>query len=325
MASLEAGATWTLTEDIELTEPIVINKNLTIDLNDNNVTCDAGDVFVVTDGTLTLNGNGTVWGSSDNSSSACAVWAKENGKVIINGGTYKVGDDGASKAAGSTNWRNDCIYARDNAQITVNGGEFMYTGENPAGHTFLLNQKDKTNAKIVVTGGKFHKFNPAASNGENPVANFVAEGYESTETAEDVYTVAMRTPAGKYWITSDIGEYRFVLDLGGTAPQVFVIAESQEDAFPDEPGAKGIWMQYTAMGISKVLPKDVNSGKIVLLMQGNRGETLELEMPYTYTSSTICSFDLSNVFDMEDFIVSCEFSTFENQNITVEAGGMEPL
>ena len=39
-----------------------------------------------------------------------------------------------------------------------------------------------------VKGGKFYKYNPAASASENPVANFVPEGYESVQVG-DYYIV----------------------------------------------------------------------------------------------------------------------------------------
>ena len=176
------GGTVTLDADIDLVESIVVEKDVTVNLNNKSIKCASSDVFVVTAGTLTINGDGLVWGSEDNSSSSCAVWAKGTGKAIINGGTYKVGDDTSNGKTG--NWRNDCIYAKEQASIEINGGEFMYTGENPAGHTFLLNLKDSDGATLVVKGGKFHKFNPAASNGENPIANFVAAGYSSVAEGE---------------------------------------------------------------------------------------------------------------------------------------------
>ena len=174
----------TLTSSIELTKPVEVTEgSVEVNLGDANkvLSCPKSDVFVVTGGTLTLSGKGTVAASEDNSSSACAVWAKKNGNVVINGGTYKVGDDTSNGVTG--NWRNDCIYARDNGQIVINGGEFMYTGDNPVGHTFLLNCRDADyragKCNIVVKGGIFHNFNPGASNGENPIANFLAEGYKS--------------------------------------------------------------------------------------------------------------------------------------------------
>ena len=177
----------TLDANIDLTSSLEVSSDLVVNLNGKEVKCASSDVFVVTAGTLTINGEGIVWGSYDNLSSSCAVWAKGTGKAIINGGTYKVGDDISNGKTG--NWRNDCIYAKEQASIEINGGEFMYTGENPAGHTFLLNLKDNDGATLIVKGGKFHKFNPAASNGENPIANFVAAGYSSVADKNDTYVV----------------------------------------------------------------------------------------------------------------------------------------
>ena len=172
-------------------------------MNGKSIKCASSDVFVVTAGTLTINdkddNSGLVYGSEDNSSSSCAVWAKENGTVIINGGTYKVGHDGASKTAGRNNWRNDCIYARDNAKITINGGEFAYTGDintenfESDGNRFLLNCRNADyqagTCSITVTGGTFHKFNPGATASENPVANYVADGYSSVKGQDGTYVV----------------------------------------------------------------------------------------------------------------------------------------
>ncbi|MBO7192150.1 MAG: hypothetical protein J6V17_02015 [Bacteroidales bacterium] len=287
----------TVPADLALTSPVFVTKSVTIDLNGKNIKCDASDVFVVTNGTLTLNGNGVVWGSSDNSSSSCAVWAKENGKVVINGGTYKVGDDTSTGKTG--NWRNDCIYARDNAQITVNGGEFMYTGENPDGHTFVLNQKDGSNAKIIVNGGTFHKFNPSASNGENPVANFVAAGYEARETAENVYTVGYPTPVGKQWISADatfatamLGMSTTTLfDLGVFAPDpsvpfntfTFSVDYGTMMGNPDP-----IWLFASYYGTYSVEPKDATSGVLVIdmMMQGST-----MNIPYSNLDSDSVTFD----------------------------------
>ncbi len=197
--AIAKGGTVTLTEDITLESSCVITSDVTINLNGKSIKCASSDVFVVTAGTLIINGDGLVYGSEDNSSSSCAVWAKENGIVVINGGTYKVGHDGASKSANKDNWRNDCIYARDNARITINGGEFAYTGEinienfQSDGNRFLLNCRDNDykagTSSITVTGGTFHKFNPGATSSENPVASYVAAGYSSVAGENDTYVV----------------------------------------------------------------------------------------------------------------------------------------
>lgn len=213
---LAQGGKATLAANIVLEKSLTVTKDATLNLNDKEITCKISDVLVVTNGTLTINGDGVVYGSSDDSSSACAVWAKESGNVVINGGTFMVGDDESSKASG--NWRNDCIYARDNATITINGGTFKYTGKNEEGHKFLLNLLDDTPASIVVNGGEFYNFDPANNSAEGPGTSFVAEGYASVMTTDNVYKVipvdkAYNTPnavitlaAGTYTLPTEFAD-----------------------------------------------------------------------------------------------------------------------
>ncbi len=200
ITNADANSTIKVADNIELTNSLEFDKTITLDLNGKKVACKTSDVLVSKgSATLTITGNGIVYASEDNSSSACAVWAK-GGNVIIKNGTFKAGHDGASKAAGSPNWRNDCIYAgfrgntnSEGSSIVVEGGEFQYTGtvdqsnSQSDGNKFLLNVNDTDLsaglASINVKGGKFHKFNPAAAASENPVANYLVSGYKSTETA----------------------------------------------------------------------------------------------------------------------------------------------
>ena len=130
-------------------------------------------VFTVTDGTLILNGKGIINGLGKNDWSM-AVWAKENGKVIINDGYFT--NVGAESAEDSEHF--DLIYASGNAQIEINGGEFKC--ETPK-WTLNIKDKDRATASIVVKGGKFHGFNPADCDVEGPNTNFVASGYKVVE------------------------------------------------------------------------------------------------------------------------------------------------
>ena len=68
---------------------------------------------------------------------------------------------------------NVCAYAYHwNSEIYINGGKW-YGSE-----TYTLNKYNTNQEAIIsVTGGEFYKYNPAASHSENPVANFVADGY----------------------------------------------------------------------------------------------------------------------------------------------------
>ena len=87
-----------------------------------------------------------------------AVYA-ENGVIEINGGTFKL-----------TNWADAEKDANGNLKFLINCYDANYK---------------KGSANIIVKGGKFYDFNPAASYGEpNGPVSYVAEGYESVMTTE---------------------------------------------------------------------------------------------------------------------------------------------
>lgn len=104
--------------------------------------------------------------------------ASGNSKLTLNGdGEYVAGLTAAQ--------------AGDNSVITVNGGTFSaFATWNDA--YWILNLIDNSPATISVTAGTFVNYDPSNSKTENPVANFVAEGYTATETTEGdntIYTV----------------------------------------------------------------------------------------------------------------------------------------
>ena len=87
-----------------------------------------------------------------NNGGAMAVEAGGTSKVIINGGDFRqVGVPKDDLVC-------DLIYATDKATIEINGGTFKAV--TPA-NTLNVQDKDRGNAKIIVNGGKFYKFNPA--------------------------------------------------------------------------------------------------------------------------------------------------------------------
>ena len=170
-ASIDAPTGFTITVDTT----IVNNGEITI--KEDTV----GDgVFTVTNGTLTLNGKGIINGLGKNDWSM-AVWAKKNGRVIINDGYFT--NVGAKSANDSEHF--DLIYASGNAQVEINGGEFKC--ETPK-WTLNIKDKDRATASIVVKGGKFHGFNPADCDVEGPNTNFVAPGYKVVEK-DGIFTV----------------------------------------------------------------------------------------------------------------------------------------
>ena len=177
MEAIAAGEAVRVTEHIDAPAGFVITADTTI-TNDAEISISEdtnGDgVFKVTGGTLTLNGKGTINGVGNNIWNM-AIWATENGKIVINDGYFT--NEGAVGESETANF--DLIYASGNGQIEINGGEFKC--QTPA---WILNVKDKdrATASIVVKGGKFHGFNPADCASEGPNTNFVAPGYKVVET-----------------------------------------------------------------------------------------------------------------------------------------------
>ena len=133
---------------------------------------------------LTICGDGTVNGGAGGNNQA--LRAIKKAEVTIEGGTFIVGADAAGDG-------NSCIEAQSGAVITITGG-FFKSEAAYAGKYWVLNLKDNDNAKIIVKGGTFVNFNPAAT-GTEPEGvsdNFVAEGYK---------VVSEEQPNGDIWYT----------------------------------------------------------------------------------------------------------------------------
>ena len=173
-----------LTEDVKLTSTLSVTKDLTLDLNGHNLTIandstelGEGDGIIVTAGTLTIKGEGTVTANTR------AIWARGNGGAVINieGGHYV----GATKG-------NTCevIYASGNGVINIYGGTFEAETEDnvsfaaPQYAVLNLHGNGATGCNITVYGGSFKNFNPADNISENPKKNFCADGYSSVADGE---------------------------------------------------------------------------------------------------------------------------------------------
>ena len=181
--AIAAGGNIKISADIDaptaivITIDSVITNDKTISISEDTV----GDgVFKATSGTLTLNGKGTINGVGKNDWNM-AIWATEDGKVIINDGYFT--NEGATAINDPAHF--DLIYASGNGQIEINGGEFKC--ETPK-WTLNIKDKDRATASIVVKGGKFHGFDPSNCEVEGPNTNFVAPGYKVVEE-NGVYTV----------------------------------------------------------------------------------------------------------------------------------------
>ena len=189
--AIENGGTYTLNADVALSETLVIDGVVVLNLGGYNISVDnestelaEGDAIIVY-GNLTLNGEGTVTGNTR------AVWARGNGsKVTINGGKY----------IGSTKAETEVIYASGDGVIDIYGGEFEATNQNqndfasPQYAVLNLHGNGKDGADINVYGGSFKNFDPSNNVSENASAgyhngNFVSEGYSSYKDG-DYYKVS---------------------------------------------------------------------------------------------------------------------------------------
>lgn len=151
-----------LADDVELTHAIVVDRKLTFNLNDHEISIptDAegnGVFYVPVGGNLTIEGDGIVNGASDYNDYGMAVWA-DGGDVTINGGTFtNVGTKGYEDDKVTRN-NNEVVYAKNGGRVTINGGEFI--GEHPR---WTLNSHNTKKGVIVVNGGKFYNFDPSSA------------------------------------------------------------------------------------------------------------------------------------------------------------------
>lgn len=166
---------------------------------------DVSESFIVTAGTLTFDGQGTIQGPSGstygNGSQAIFVQGgKINiyGNLTIDGGSGSEGNHAVTLTSGTANIyggyfhagldknnkSSEVIYMRPAWQkytyCNIYGGVFETEGD-PA---YLLNIKnsDRARATFKVYGGTFVGFNPADNIADEEHTNFVAEGYKSVET-----------------------------------------------------------------------------------------------------------------------------------------------
>ncbi len=168
--------------DAQYSDPIVADgKEVSVNLEETPIYADGNDgaIHAVNNAVVTVSGKGTVTAVESKEKYAMAVWA-DNGTVIINDGYFTQdisGDDD----------QYDLIYASGTGVIEINGGTFKSVTPK-----WTLNIKDNSEAKIIVRGGSFYKYDPSNSETENPTANFVADGYTVVKNG-DWYTVVKAT------------------------------------------------------------------------------------------------------------------------------------
>lgn len=203
--ALAQGLTVELSQDVVITEPLVVaaGTSSVINLNGYDIinetkTLDFGKgEGIVVYGDLTINGEGLVKGSTR------AVWARgdKGATVTINGGTYEGCEEGYAEGG------NSVIYASSGNVVNIYGGTVKALAADKTSYAnktegvyAALNVADN-NGMINVYGGSFYKQNPAAP-GTEPAAwnaahanGFVAEGCASV--AEGDYFVVRPVVASK--------------------------------------------------------------------------------------------------------------------------------
>lgn len=196
IADAKAGDTITLSEDVDVQQTLVVDKQLTLDLAGHKLynTNDLWDkpteqdnnwslISVRGNGDLTITGNG-VLDAKENDCYAVDL-QDEATKLTIENGEF-IGNITA-------------IYAHT-GEAVINGGKFWIRQLNANnvqdGYGLTLNCLDANHradiANIIVTGGTFKFFNPANNRAEGEHTNFCVNGY-TTKQDGDWYTVNPRT------------------------------------------------------------------------------------------------------------------------------------
>ncbi len=125
----------------------------------------------------TINGVGTI-----ENTAGYAITLKEAGKTLtINDGNYKAACTAINVVQGT---------------LVINGGYFedtsAYAGQ------YLINMIDANyandTANVIVKGGTFVGWNPAASSAETGAPNLVADGYHVVDNGDNTYTVVADEP-----------------------------------------------------------------------------------------------------------------------------------
>ena len=188
--SVNADVTVSNTDDLAsrtiIKVPTTLNLEKKIlspdDMGNNNTNFTA--LIVAADTTINAGPEG---GIDTGKNGAYAINVMSGAKLVINGGSYYGGGTAIQVQKG---------------ELEINGGFFAVEPyDNPAyGNKFLLNCVDAAfkdgTAKISVKGGTFVNYDPSDSASENPVANFVADGYSvvSEKHGNDTwYTVVKGT------------------------------------------------------------------------------------------------------------------------------------
>ena len=182
-----SGDTVELVKDVDLTQTVVVNKTITLDMGGRKL-FNSRDIWNNTEGVrdwslisvrsgdLTITGNGTLDALKDD---CYAVDVRDNGKLTIENGKF-VGNISA-------------VYNRG-GKVTIKDGDFSIKQLNSNnvqdGYGLLINCYDESykngEATITITGGTFQNFDPMNNQAEGKGTSFVnAEKHVGVNAAKN--------------------------------------------------------------------------------------------------------------------------------------------
>lgn len=170
------GDTIVLEKDVELEEPLVINKVLNLDLNGFTLSSKK-DVIVIRSSRAFVNiiGDGQIIaGSGDNYR-----------PVYISAGTINIKSPSIIAGTNKDGLGNNCVYACGSGVVNIIGGTFT-TELN--GDTYPILETNGEHGTINVTGGQFKNYNPI----EHEEIHIDVNKYKVTKINEDTYLVELK-------------------------------------------------------------------------------------------------------------------------------------
>ena len=179
VAAAQEGDTIVVCASHKPSQTIVIDKNVTLDLNGRNI-YGYGTVNpiirVLAD--VTVTGNGMIDTANQGDGYCFIVGNTETtGALTIENGTFK----GTTSAISVTN-----------GKLTILDGDFRVKPYEDS-YEYLINCIDANykdgSAVVEIKGGVFTKFNPADNAAEGAGTNFVAEGYVAVDNGDGTWTV----------------------------------------------------------------------------------------------------------------------------------------
>ena len=247
------GGEVTLTEDVVLENPLEIQANMVLHLGGKTLTgvvTVAEGVQATIAGGKVVNNDKSVSGITSNGNltldnveieSARHALRVESGKVVINGGTYKV-----APISNSTLHALNVGDDNTTAEVIIKGGTFIGPKGTMADSGSAVNVRN--GSKVVIEGGNFSggKKNTLSNAGtmtikggnfdQNPKAEWIAAGFKAVEKGSRYYVVADEIDAVAETVT-DLSE---ALVAGNDVLLANDIAVAKADAGSNGYGATGI-------------------------------------------------------------------------------------